>query len=915
MSRNVGTFNFSANIEVRKAAPLDAKQKVTDKASLVTPATWNQSGDVWLYDGAIVAVSNDSTPENNGIYWLCDSANYTSYNSWIKTSTGGTGSGVGTLTGATNGISITGGDTVTLGGSLVNDTTIDGTGTYKMCYNDVAEFNANSGTSIAMCYNSTELKLLHSNNCAIIDLNRVGLINGSSSISVCDSGIGIISTGSSVTMKTDEGFIYGGSYTSTNPNWIPSKTYVDTVAAGLSVRDSAYVATTGNMVLSGLTTVDGILLTSGQRILVKDQTDDTENGIYSASTGIWGRTSDYDFDIGEISNGDLIPVVTGDTQYNSLWALTSTDPVSSGDSITFTLFNKEFGYVQGTGISINVNEISVDGSSLAGDSISWNTNQFNVDTTTGSLSTALGTKLNTSIFNTFTGTTLPADYYNKTQINTYTGTTDTRISAVETITAIAVTGGTNGLTKTGRNICLGGNLSSNVVISGGSSNSFTLGSSTSMLDTLYSYVSSLVTINAKSGTDNYTNVNLTPEHLKLIAYVSGSTSEIDLSTVGMIVTDNVSSKGLQYATNYRSNFTEYSLVDAGFVTGLTSLGLLTASNGLCVSGTDVKLGGNLTENTLISGSTNDLTIKSGGGGLASICFTIKPNDEFICTSVISSSTISKSIIEVNDSAILSDVYGSTTGYTKTLHCYTGINIMSNNCGHIKYDGDYSNTYTLRSVPDINYITGLTSQAIINTGDGLTKNNNDVRLGGEITQNICLFSTNATNCANIIFSQTGNSVSTFTKGGIISLCSVDTGGGINVYAPSGVTYTSCLHDSYVDRSLVDKEYVDKRLSFVNVRHTDANPFYLINTDYYIGVTGYTMGSCACLYLQSGVALSCGQKVTISDIQGEALAYPITIDGNGKCINGMSCGVAEINTNYGSISLIYNGLFWSPTAFVN
>jgi len=94
MSRNVGDFIFPANFEVTKVEPLDGRQLVGTKADLTGTTTWNQSGAVWLYDGAIVSVGQDPVPENNGIYFLASASTYTDINSWVKA---GTGEGGGTL--------------------------------------------------------------------------------------------------------------------------------------------------------------------------------------------------------------------------------------------------------------------------------------------------------------------------------------------------------------------------------------------------------------------------------------------------------------------------------------------------------------------------------------------------------------------------------------------------------------------------------------------------------------------------------------------------------------------------------------------------------------------------------------------------------------------------------------------------
>lgn len=71
------------------------------------------------------------------------------------------------------------------------------------------------------------------------------------------------------------------------------------VAEGIAVKAPCRAATTANIALVGLQTVDGVTLAEHDRVLVKDQTAGYENGIYEASTGNWLHTKDFDgaFDI------------------------------------------------------------------------------------------------------------------------------------------------------------------------------------------------------------------------------------------------------------------------------------------------------------------------------------------------------------------------------------------------------------------------------------------------------------------------------------------------------------------------------------------------------------------------------------------------------------------------------------------
>ncbi len=71
-----------------------------------------------------------------------------------------------------------------------------------------------------------------------------------------------------------------------------NKAYVDNLVQGLDAKASCTVATTGNITLSGTQTIDGIAVTAGQRVLVKDQSNAAENGIYVAAAGAWARAAD-----------------------------------------------------------------------------------------------------------------------------------------------------------------------------------------------------------------------------------------------------------------------------------------------------------------------------------------------------------------------------------------------------------------------------------------------------------------------------------------------------------------------------------------------------------------------------------------------------------------------------------------------
>lgn len=81
----------------------------------------------------------------------------------------------------------------------------------------------------------------------------------------------------------------------TNAQDAATKNYVDGVVQGIDAKSSVRMATTVNLAaLSGLLVVDGITVVSGDRVLVKDQTTQSANGIYIAAAGAWARALDAD---------------------------------------------------------------------------------------------------------------------------------------------------------------------------------------------------------------------------------------------------------------------------------------------------------------------------------------------------------------------------------------------------------------------------------------------------------------------------------------------------------------------------------------------------------------------------------------------------------------------------------------------
>jgi hypothetical protein len=139
-----------------------------------------------------------------------------------------------------------------------------------------------------------------------------------------------------------------------------TKGYVDAAVNGTDWKQSVRAATTANITLSGLQTVDGISLTAGQRVLVKNQTAAAENGLYLVASGAWTRTTDADA-AAEVTAGLSVMVEEGTANADSQWRLTTDGAITLGTTgLTFAQIGAGTTYTQGTGITIDGNTVAVD---------------------------------------------------------------------------------------------------------------------------------------------------------------------------------------------------------------------------------------------------------------------------------------------------------------------------------------------------------------------------------------------------------------------------------------------------------------------------------------------------------------------------------------------------------------------------
>jgi len=132
----------------------------------------------------------------------------------------------------------------------------------------------------------------------------------------------IVANTASVVLKIDPAIV------------LATREYVDSqiieAMAKMDFKHSVLVATTANIALSGVQTIDGVLLPADARVLVKNQAVAKENGLYVvSSTGVWKRTQDADSSV-EVTPGLFVSVETGTVNGDSVWQMVTDAPIVLG---------------------------------------------------------------------------------------------------------------------------------------------------------------------------------------------------------------------------------------------------------------------------------------------------------------------------------------------------------------------------------------------------------------------------------------------------------------------------------------------------------------------------------------------------------------------------------------------------------
>jgi hypothetical protein len=194
--------------------------------------------------------------------------------------------------------------------------------------------------------------------------------------------------------------------TPTDDAHVATKGYVDAARSGLDVKQSVRAATTAPVLLaSGLEngdTIDGVTLATGDRVLVKDQSTASENGIYVVqASGAAVRATDFDSNA-EVTSGAFTFVEEGTANADSGFVLSTNGTINVGvTGLTFAQFSGAGQVVAGDGLTKTGNTLNVVGTA---DRITANGDSIDIASTYAGQSTIV--TLGTITAGTWNGSTI-----------------------------------------------------------------------------------------------------------------------------------------------------------------------------------------------------------------------------------------------------------------------------------------------------------------------------------------------------------------------------------------------------------------------------------------------------------------------------------------------------------------------------
>lgn len=190
-----------------------------------------------------------------------------------------------------------------------------------------------------------------------INANTISSTNSNGDITLSPHGTG--------TVKVPSGY---DDRSGQNSLTLVTKGYVDAVKQALDIKASVHVASTANVSLTGGSSgleagdaIDGVTLVAGDRVLLKNQTDASQNGIYVAvaSGGTPARSDDANASV-DVTSGMFVWVEEGTANADQGYVLTTNNVITLNTTdLTFTQFSGAGQITAGNGLTKSGNTINV----------------------------------------------------------------------------------------------------------------------------------------------------------------------------------------------------------------------------------------------------------------------------------------------------------------------------------------------------------------------------------------------------------------------------------------------------------------------------------------------------------------------------------------------------------------------------